>query len=86
MVMCNISICIEAGAFTISLVFLQARDANIDDIVVLFKSKDFVAVDKHYDVIVYPPKLDQTSEISVENQLRKLFPDDVDDDIPFGFR
>ena len=66
--------------------FLQAKDANIDDILVLHNSKHFIAVSKHYDIVVYKPTKESTENITVENQLRKMFPERVDETSEHGFR
>ena len=67
-------------------VFFQAKDATIHDIVVLYNSKHFIAVSKHYDIVVYKSSKGSTENITVENQLRKMFPERVDKTSGHSFR
>ncbi|XP_030840125.1 RNA pseudouridylate synthase domain-containing protein 1-like [Strongylocentrotus purpuratus] len=58
--------------------------ASIDDIKILYKSENFVAVDKHYDVKINSD--DPKDTITVATQLAHLHPELVDSSLPHSFR
>ncbi|XP_063961986.1 RNA pseudouridylate synthase domain-containing protein 1-like [Lytechinus pictus] len=58
--------------------------AGIEDIKILYKSKNFVVVDKHYDVKINSN--DPKDAITVATQLARLHPELVDESLPHSFR
>ena len=68
----------------IRFILLQGKEPTTDDIAVLYKSKDFIIVNKHHDVKVYC--CDHSDPVTVETQLCKLYPECVDENAGFSFR
>ncbi|XP_071504849.1 RNA pseudouridylate synthase domain-containing protein 1-like [Diadema antillarum] len=58
--------------------------ASLDDIKILYKSNNYIIVDKHYDVKINSDKAEDA--VTVETQLAHLYPDLVDGQLCHSFR
>lgn len=62
----------------------QATFAKDDDILVLYKSDHFVVINKQQDVKINSN--DPSDLVTVETQLRKLYPEHIDHQATHSFR
>ncbi|XP_077980465.1 RNA pseudouridylate synthase domain-containing protein 1-like [Glandiceps talaboti] len=59
-------------------------EATLDDISVLYKSENYVIVNKHYDVMINHQ--DPNHDVTVSNQLKRLHPELADTTVVHDFR
>lgn len=66
-----------------SLVMNTQRLKSLPTPNILYRSENYLCIDKHYDVKV---NSNDASEITVEHQMRKSYPDLADPKCRHGFR
>jgi len=63
---------------------MENGEKILDSVSVLYRSENYLVVDKHYDVLINSDDPEQL--LTVENQLRKSYPELVDNSVKHGFR
>ena len=63
---------------------MASADKILDTVCVLYKSNNYLIINKQYDILINSDDPEQL--LTVENQLRKMYPELVDDTVKHGFR